>query len=147
MAYERFKGCLDAQERLTAMASNGEWLGWVPILEEVIKLFVPRSTWYNYYCKAFERIKDYPALHAYLEKTENALLAKDLFHICKSTYTYTDIFDYRARCDRGRDQGKRKDDNSGEGSSRQVKKAKVEPRTTMKKVEPKRKSGGSQHRL
>jgi hypothetical protein len=147
MAYERFKGCLDAQERLTAMASNGEWTSRVPILEEIIKLFVPRSTWYNYYCKAFERIEDYPALHAYLEKTEDALLAKDLFRVRKSTYTYMDVFDYHARCDRGRDQGKRKDDNSGEGSSRQVKKAKVKPRTTMKKVEPKRKSRGGRHRL
>jgi len=141
MAYERFKGCLEAQERLTAMTSHGEWSGKVPILEEVIKLFVPRSTWYNYYCKAFEKIEDYPALYAYLERTEAAPLAKDLFRIRKATYTYTDVFDYRARCDRGRHQEKRKDDNSGEGSSKHVKKAKV-----TKKVEPKRKSGGSHRR-
>jgi hypothetical protein len=146
VAYEWYKGCLDTQERLNSMASNGEWSGRVPILEEVIKLFVPRSTWYNYYCKAFEKIEDYPALHAYLEQTEAALLAKDLFRIRKSTYTYTDIFDYHARRDRGQDREKRKDDNSGEGSSRQAKKAKVDPRTTMKKVEPKRKSGGSHRR-
>jgi hypothetical protein len=104
MAYERYKGCLEAQERLNAMALNGEWSGRMPILEEVIKLFVPRSTWYNYYCKSFNNLEDYPVLYAYLERTEAAPLAKDLFRIRKMTYTYTDIFDYRARCDRGRTQ-------------------------------------------
>jgi hypothetical protein len=137
MAYERYKGCLEAQERLDTMVSMGEWSGRVPILEEVLKLFVPKSTWYNYYVKAFGKIDQYPTLHNYLERTDDAPLAKDLFHTHKSSYTYTDIFDYRTRCDRGQDQEKRKNDNSGEGSSKQAKKA---------KVEPKRKSGGSHRR-
>jgi hypothetical protein len=144
VAYERYKGCLEAQDRLTTLVEMGEWSGRVPILEEVLKLFVPKSTWYNYYVKAFGKIEDYPALHDYLERTDDAPLAKDLFRTHKSSYTYTDIFDYRARCERGRHQEKRKDDNSGEGSSKQAKKAKVEARA--KKVEPKRKSGGSHHR-
>ena len=126
------------------MVAMGEWSGRVPILEEVLKLFVPKSTWYNYYIKAFGKIEDYPALHDYLEHTVDAPLAKDLFRTHKSSYTYTDIFDYRARCDRAQHQEKRKDDNSGEGSSKQAKKAKVEART--KKVELKRKSGGSYRR-
>jgi hypothetical protein len=58
------------------------------------------------------------------------------------TYSYTDIFDYRARCDRGGSQQKRKADNHGEGSLKVVKKAKVDQKTSTKKVEPKRKSGG-----
>ena len=125
------------------MALNGDWSGRMPILEEVIKLFVPRSTWYNYYCKSFDNLEDYPALYAYLERTEAAPLAKDLFRIRKTTYTYTDIFDYRARCDRGRNPEKRKDGDGRDGSSKQSKKAKVEPRTVTKKVEPKRKSRGN----
>jgi hypothetical protein len=144
VAYERYKGCLEAQERLATMVLMGEWSGRVPILEEVLKLFVPKSTWYNYFVKAFGKIEDYPALHDYLERTDDAPLGKDLFRTHRSSYTYTDIFDYRARCDRARHQEKRKDDNSGEGSSKQAKKAKVEART--KKVEPKRKSGGSHRR-
>lgn len=52
------------------------------------------------------------------------------------------IFDYRARCDHGGNQQKRKSDNHGEGSSKGVKKARVDPKTLTKKVEQKKKSGG-----
>lgn len=143
VAYERYKGCMEAQERLDIMTSHGEWSGRVPILEEVIKLFVPKSTWYNYYCKAFSDVEDYPDLYKFLERTEDAPPAKDLFRTRKLTYSYTDIFDYRDRCDHGGHQKKRKDDNNGEGSSKQAKKAKVDPKNLAKQGEPKRKSGGS----
>ena len=90
--------------------------------------------WYNYYCKAFGDVVDFPDLYNYLERTKDAPEAKDLFGIRKLTYSYTDIFDYLDRSKRGGSQQKRKGDNSGEGSSRQVKKV---------KVDSKRKSGGS----
>jgi hypothetical protein len=142
VAYECYKGCLEAQDRLDTMVSLGEWTGKVPILEEVIKLFVPKSTWYNYYCKAFSDLEDYPDLFKYLERADNAPQAKDLFRTRKLTYSYTDIIDYQARCDCGGNQQKRKGDNHGEGSSKAVKKVKVDLKTSTKKVEPKRKSGG-----
>jgi len=137
VAYDRYKGCLDAQEMLTTLVANGEWSGKVPVLEDVIKLFVPSSTWYNYYVKAFGKLEHYPALHDYLERTSGALAAKDLFRLHKSSYTYSDVFDYCTRHDREQDQERR--DNRGEGSS---KRAKVDARA--KKVESKRKSS---HRL
>jgi hypothetical protein len=136
VAYEQYKGCLDAQERLTTLVANGEWSGKVPILEDVISLFVPRSTWYNYYVKAFSKLEQFPALYDYLERTPHAPLAKDLFRLQKSTYMYSDIFDYRARYGREQDQERR--DNCGEGSS---KRAKVDSRP---KVVSKRKPS---HRL
>lgn len=145
VAYERYKACMEAQDRLDTMVSLGNWTGKVPIREDIINLFAKRSTWYNYYCKAFGNIADdYPDLFKFLERTDDAPSAQDLFGR-KSTYTYTDIFDYRARCDDGWNRQKRKDDNRGEGSSKQVKKAKVESKGVTKKVESKRKSGS--HRL
>jgi hypothetical protein len=119
VAYERYKGCLDAQERLTTLIANGEWSGKVPILEDVISLFVLRSTWYDYYVKAFNKLDQFPDLHEYLERTPHAPLAKDLFRLQKSTYTYMDIFDYRARY--GREQERERRDNRGEGSSKRTK--------------------------
>jgi hypothetical protein len=41
VAYERYKGCLEAQDILTTLVEMGEWSSRVPILEEVLKLFVP----------------------------------------------------------------------------------------------------------
>jgi hypothetical protein len=134
---------MEAQERLDTMTSHGEWSSRVPILEEVIKLFAPRRTWYNYYCKAFSDVEDYLDLYKFLEWAEDAPLAKDLFRTRKLTYSYMDIFDYRDRCDHGGNWQKRKDDNSGEGSSKQAKKAKVDPKSSTKQGEPKRKSSGS----
>jgi hypothetical protein len=142
VAYECYKGCLEAKERLDTMTVLGEWTGKVPIFEDIITLFVPRSTWYNYYCKAFADLEDYPDLFQYLERADDTPQAKDLFRTRKLTYSYTDIFDYRARCDRGGNEKKRKGDNRGEGSSKVVKKVKVDVKTLTKKVEPKRKSGG-----
>jgi hypothetical protein len=44
VAYECYKGCLEAKERLDTMTVLGEWTGKVPIFEDIITLFVPRST-------------------------------------------------------------------------------------------------------
>jgi hypothetical protein len=38
VAYEQYKGCLEAQERLAAMVSMGEWSGRVPILEHFMTM-------------------------------------------------------------------------------------------------------------
>lgn len=119
VAYDRYKGCLDAQERLATLVSNGEWSGKVPLVEDVVSLFVPRSTWYNYYVKAFSKLEQFPALHDYLERSPHAPLAKDLFRTQKSTYTYSDIFDYRTRYVHQQDKERR--DNRGEGSSKRAK--------------------------
>ena len=133
VAYDRYKACLEAQGKLNTMVQRGEWSGKAPTVEDVIKLFVARSTWYNYYVKAFDKVADFPDLYNYLERTEDAVQAKDLFGIRKLTYSYMDVFDYLDRSEHGGPQQKRKEDNRGEGSSRQVKKV---------KVDSKRKSGG-----
>ena len=110
-AYRKYKAYLEAQRLLDSKCVEGKWLGKKPTNTEVVELFVGKSMFYQYYRRGFGNINDFPKMVEWLEGGEGAPSDLEVWGMERSTYTFSDLFEY---CEVHKDgkvkKGKKKDD-------------------------------------
>ena len=119
-AYEQWKAYHETTATIAELVADGMWPR-KPIGEDVIEIFVAKSTWYKQYVPAFKPLSNYPAMRNWLDETEDAPSGEDLFGVDKPLYTITDLLDYYARMKAKR--GKKKEVEVG-NSKKAAKKVK-----------------------
>jgi hypothetical protein len=68
LSYAKYEAFLDVAKRLSAMAAAGTWTRKVPTNDEIIEMFVSKSTYFKYYARIFPRVSTYPAMQKWLSQ-------------------------------------------------------------------------------
>jgi hypothetical protein len=133
-AYEQWKAYHDTCATIAALVADGTWPR-KPNAEDVIEVFVAKSTWYKTYIPAFTPLSNHPALCKWLDETSDAPSGEDIFGIKKPLYTFTDLTDFyaRAKVKRGK-----------ESDAESLEKVAKKPKNTEKGR--KKAEGSKQHR-
>jgi len=108
------------------MIAEGTWPSDVmkPTVKQLIEVFVPKTTWYEYYKPAFSTIPQFPIMHHWLEGGDDRPTEEDAWGSKGKTDGYT-LGDLKEWVMASKDKGKKKGRNgSGSGDTNKSKKKK-----------------------
>jgi hypothetical protein len=91
LAYAKYKGIQQAQDKLVTMIKDGTWTTKKPGGDELVEVFVSKTVWHEKYKKHFPQVSKYPALQKWLEQSSDAPSNFEVFGIDKSTYGFKDL--------------------------------------------------------
>ena len=108
------------------MVAEGTWPSDVvkPSVMQLIEIFVPETTWYEYYRPAFSTITQFPIMHLWLEGGNDRPTEEDAWGSMGRTdgHTLGDLKEWvMANKDKGKKKGKERSDG-GEGKKSKKKK-------------------------
>lgn len=124
--YAKYKACLQAQDTLNQMISQGTWPAGVkkPTNSSIIETFVSRTYWHTYMTPAFQDINQYPLLKEWLENTDGGPSDADVWGKVQNNYGFADLQkEKERRQQQAKGKGKKKDDkDTGEKKKKEKKK-------------------------
>ena len=105
------------------MKAEGTWSLRKPTTDEIVELFVSKSSWHEHYTKLFPKVEQYEVLVDWLEQGEGALSNMDTWGIEKGLYSFKDLGELLATLRSKRQKkNKRKADSVDGGSHKKLKK-------------------------
>jgi hypothetical protein len=126
IAYGKYLGYLRANATMIKMRNDGSWVGKVPKGEDLITVFVSKSTWYEKYV-LFGHVEKHPDLQDWLEADPASTVT--FWPEVKTRYTFEDLIDFLVESGdivvkkKGKGKGKRKAAGSvSEGSGKKKEK-------------------------
>jgi hypothetical protein len=124
-AWGKYKGYQAAQALLHRMRNDGTWTLRKPSSDEMVELFISKSSWHENFTKLLPVAKRYPLLVAWLEQAEDAPEDDDVWGVQKGCYSFGDLEGLLSKLkDRREKKSKRKAEGSVEGSNRRKSKSK-----------------------
>jgi len=99
------------------MKANGVWHIRKPVSDEIVELFVSKSSWHEHYTKLFPQAEKHKALFDWLEQGEEAPTNFDLWGVEKGLYSFKDLRELLGRLKAKKGGKKRKADSDDEESS------------------------------
>jgi hypothetical protein len=118
-AWAKYKGVNAARSLLYRMRADGTWSLRKPASDEIVELFVSKTSWHDNYTKLFPLAEQYPLLMSWLEQDKEAPSNTSLFGVEKAAYSFSDLREVLKSLQQKRDRkGKRKQSSIDEGSSK-----------------------------
>jgi hypothetical protein len=133
VAYARLKAHAQAQLTLSEMVTAGTWRGPKPAAAQLAELFISKSAWFQFYCKAFRKISNFPDMILWLEDAPEAGTSMDVWGFQKNRYGFTDLIEYIARGGPLEDDGEYEEEVVVKKSDKHKRKAKEEKGSEKKK--------------
>jgi hypothetical protein len=90
-AWGKYKGCQAAQGLLHRMKNDGTWTLAHPTTDEIVELFISKSSWHENFTKIFPVARKYPILVDWLEQGADAPKSADVWGVEKSVYSFGDL--------------------------------------------------------
>jgi hypothetical protein len=121
-SYAKYLAYLDAQKALAKAVNNGEWkLAKKHIGENLIEVFISKSTFFKNYQPFFPRVPNHPALHLWLINGDDAPTNLEAWGFQKNIYSFKDLEMYFDDVDKkerakGKGKGKGKEEAKASGS-------------------------------
>jgi hypothetical protein len=97
VAYSRWKAHAQAQQKLSEMVTAGTWPGQKPAAAQLADLFISKTNWFEFYCKAFRKISNFPDMIQWLEDAPDAGTSLVVWGFMKNRYGFADLIAHVTR--------------------------------------------------
>lgn len=107
-AYQKYVAIHETQSRIDQMWKDGVWKLEKPGVQQVIEIFVSKTSYFSNYHKTFPLISNYPQMQQWLEGGEDAPSDMDTWGFVK-TVTFQDLKEFlKRKAEESSRKGKRK---------------------------------------
>ena len=110
VSYAKYLAYLEAQKSLAKVVGDGKWpLPKKPTSENLIEVFISKSSFFKNYAPNFSRVEDYPALHLWLKNDKDIPTDMNAWGFQKNVYQFKDLEAYFEHADNADKKKKKKD--------------------------------------
>jgi hypothetical protein len=114
ISYAKYLAYIEAQQSLAKLVSGGGWPASQkkPKSEDLIEVFISRSTFFKNYLPPFPHVPDYPDLQRWLKNEENVPTDLEAWGMQKNIYTFKDLEEVLDRMEEKKESGGKKANKS-----------------------------------